>query len=311
MKKALKIISIAIFSLLLSMLTSYYYTRSGLQEMNQEARKEIKRNFAKLTEGTIAYHWLGEETGEVVVLVHGFSIPGFVFDKNVPALVEAGYRVLVFDHFGRGDSDRPAKVYNEDFYDRELLQLFHKLNIEKPVNLVGYSMGGGIATVFAARHPERVKKLALIAPAGFLPPPPFLQKLLFVPYLGEWLITVIAPKMMLHDFAKEYKKGYISKSMLDSHTKQMGYKGYTHALLSSARNFPMRTLKPEYDKLGKQVMPKLLIWGTKDEVVPYMADKVRSSVPKIKLIDIKEGKHSIVYSRSREVNQALLDFFAR
>ena len=95
--------------------------------------------------GLVRYEWTGPEKGPVVVLVHGFSIPRFVFHRNVDALAQAGYRVLTYDHLGRGESDRPPGPYNADFYDQELLGLLTTLQVKTPIYLLGYSMGGGVA----------------------------------------------------------------------------------------------------------------------------------------------------------------------
>jgi pimeloyl-ACP methyl ester carboxylesterase len=63
--------------------------------------------YAQLSQGAVRYDWAGQQDGPVVVLVHGFSIPRFVFDRNVVALARAGYRVLTYDHLGRRESVRP------------------------------------------------------------------------------------------------------------------------------------------------------------------------------------------------------------
>ncbi|MEQ9126282.1 MAG: alpha/beta hydrolase, partial [Alphaproteobacteria bacterium] len=121
----------------------------------------------QLPGGQIHYQFSGPEDGPLIVMVHGYSTPGFIFDQNAAALREAGFRVLQFDHFGRGWSDRPDTAYDADFYDAELMSLLDTLGISKPVGLVGLSMGGPIVAEFAARHPQRVSKVFLFVPAGF------------------------------------------------------------------------------------------------------------------------------------------------
>ncbi len=154
MKKITKILSILFIVLALLMAFSYLYARSGMEDMNDEVRTSLNKDFVKLKNGSIHYGWDGPEDGEKVVMIHGFSTPRFVFMNNVSALADSGYRVLTYDHYGRGFSDRPDVDYNKSLYDNELLELLQVLKIDEPINLVGYSMGGGIATVFAGNHPE-------------------------------------------------------------------------------------------------------------------------------------------------------------
>ena len=98
-----------------------------------EQRKHAPGQSVKLPEGTIHYCVEGSEQGPVVVLVHGFSAPLFVFEQNAAWLAKAGFRVIRFDHFGRGWSDRPKGNYDPEFYDAELLNLFDALDLREPV----------------------------------------------------------------------------------------------------------------------------------------------------------------------------------
>jgi len=110
------------------------------------------------------YDISGPKPGEIVVLVHGNATPYFSWDKNMDALTGAGFRVIRYDLYGFGYSDRPDVDYTRALYDRQLMELLEKLNISCPFNLVGTSQGGSIAVCFTATHPEKVKKLALLSP---------------------------------------------------------------------------------------------------------------------------------------------------
>ena len=84
-------------------------------------------NWAQLTQGNLYYRWdrpLKEnDNGETLVLVHGFSTPHFVWDGIKQILLDSGYSVLVYDHFGRGYSERPAVTYNAELYIESLNEL--------------------------------------------------------------------------------------------------------------------------------------------------------------------------------------------
>ena len=110
-------------------------------------------------------NWAGPENGRPVVLVHGFSSPYFIFDTTFEFLVNSGFRVLRYDLFGRGYSDRPRTDYNIHLFVRQLKDLLDALGF-KQVNLVGLSMGGAISAAFISQYPDHVSRQVLIDPAG-------------------------------------------------------------------------------------------------------------------------------------------------
>ena len=145
------------------MVGTYFYFQFSLKELTPDERAKFPGDYVQLEDGVVSYYWKGPENGDIVVLVHGLSTPKFVWDGNVDALAAAGKRVLVYDHYGRGFSDRPDIVYDGDLYVRELSNLLDALHVTQPVNLVGYSMGGGNVIGFAARYPEKVNEILVWA----------------------------------------------------------------------------------------------------------------------------------------------------
>ena len=85
-----------------------------IKELDAAARKNASGDFIELSDGWVHYHFEGLESGPAVVLVHGFSVPAYIWDPTFQALADAGYKVLSFDLYGRGYSDRPDKVYDID-----------------------------------------------------------------------------------------------------------------------------------------------------------------------------------------------------
>ena len=74
-----------------------------------------------LKTGTFFLHGIilrSPQKDKIVVLVHGFSSPQFVWDGIAELLVDAGYSVLAYDHFGRGYSERPRIKYDHNLYIR-------------------------------------------------------------------------------------------------------------------------------------------------------------------------------------------------
>jgi len=130
-------------------------------------------------------------SARTVVLLSGMSVPYYLWAPTQAALAEAGYRVVRYDYYGRGLSDRPDAAYDLDMYDRQLVALLDSLKVSGPIDLAGASMGGVVAADFANRWPERVRSLTLIDPAfATIKGAPFPIN---VPGLGEYVWTIVAP----------------------------------------------------------------------------------------------------------------------
>lgn len=103
-----------------------------------------------------------------VLCIHGWACSAYVFDQLLPPLAGLGTRAIAIDLPGHGLSDKPTEAarYTLDALVRTVTDVMDALDVERAV-LVGHSMGGPIAAMVAARFPERVAALALLAPAGF------------------------------------------------------------------------------------------------------------------------------------------------
>jgi pimeloyl-ACP methyl ester carboxylesterase len=116
----------------------------------------------RLPHVTIAYNVFGPADGEPVVLVCGLSQPAAAWEFGmVPALVEAGYRVVTFDNRGVAPSSSPPSPYTVDEMVDDTMGLLDHLGLAA-VRIAGYSMGGWVAETLASRHPERVTAAVFI-----------------------------------------------------------------------------------------------------------------------------------------------------
>ncbi len=288
---------------------AFFISMAGLEEVTPEICSASGGNSIKISNGIICYTMKGPENGEPVVMVHGFSTPGFVFEYHAASLAAAGFRVIVFDHFGRGSSGRPDARYDKDFFDTELLEFLDSLNIRKPVNLVGNSLGGGVVTVFASRHPERVKKLALTAPVGYRPPHTGLNAVLMIPAVGDMIMALFGRRSMIAAMKAETDKGIAPLKMLKPYIEQFNYRGTLQAFLATLRNYPLGNLDAEYKKVGKLGLPVLLLWGELDDFVPFDGNKkISAAIPGVKFVPVKGAGHALVYSHPAEVYRELVDF---
>src|SRR5512133_3196950 len=135
--------------------------RDETRELNELARQEAGGSFIQLSDGFTHYELSNPAAEHTVVLAHGFSAPYFIYNPTFEFLTQAGFRVLRYNLFGRGFSDRPDTHYSLDLFVRQLSDLLAALRCTRPVSLVGLSTGGPITATFTARFPERVDKLVL------------------------------------------------------------------------------------------------------------------------------------------------------
>ena len=292
----------------------YYWVGRNLLPLDALGRTKAPGAFAEIDDGLIHYKWSGPETGQIIVFIHGFSTPSFVFDQNASVLAENGFRVLQYDHFGRGWSDRPDVKYDADFYDRELVQLIEHLNIEQKIGLVGYSMEGIIAANFTMRHPERVSRLCLLAPTGLEVngDKSFAKHLLNTPFLGDWIWTIFGRSILIND--TQYDETGLDKEarLQGDISVQMDYAGYFPALLSTLRHLEMSDQDGLFSKLAVTAVPVMALYGPEDVTVPSKnAKKLKSLIPTAQISVLNSGDHGFPYKRYNQVNPVLTDFFER
>lgn len=293
--------------LLLIAVAAYGLARTGLKDLDQAARDELGGLYLQTRLGVLSYTRQGAIDAPPIILVHGFSTPKFVWNQVTPYLLEAGYQVITYDHFGRGFSDRPAGPYDSALYQSELSSLIAGLELPTPLTLAGYSMGGANVVDYAASHPEQIKQLVLIAPAGYMRNADS-ASILATPVLGEWLATVVGKQYAYSGIKAEVDAGRAPADMLTKFDSQAAYKGYADALLSTLRHFPMADLAHRYRTLAATDIPVTAIWGTADKIVPYDgAVLMAEDVPQLELITIEGANHNMTFGQASLVASALLD----
>lgn len=284
--------------------------RGETKVLNDETRKSASGAFIQLNNGVTHYELSGNEVGEVVVLVHGFSVPYFIYDHTFEFLMSSGFRVLRYDLFGRGFSDRPYVDYNLDFFIQQLADLLDALRFMRPVNLIGLSMGGLITSGFTVRHPERVKKLVLIDPAGVQAASisPAL-KALRMPFAAEAVFNVVGSEPLIQHIAKDLFDPKLVDHFTMKYRIQMEYKGFVRAILSTLRNGMLDSSEHVYRALGKLDKDVLLFWGRQDDTVPFEhSDILRKLLPKLQFEAIENCGHIPHYEKPELVNTILLEF---
>lgn len=276
--------------------------------LDDTARLGAPGRFVTLSDGVTHFELSGPDSGRVAVLVHGFSVPYYIWDSTAVALSAAGYRVIRYDVFGRGLSDRPDVAYDGALYDRQLAELLDSLQVPGPVDLMGLSYGGFVTGHFTATHPARVRTLTLIDPAAVSSP---LPAILTTPLLGAWIWQVMqAPKAadgQLSDFLHpERWPDWVAR-----YRPQMQYRGFGRALRRSAITSSRTNYAEHYAAVGATGVPVLLIWGKQDSTVSIAhSSVVRNGVPGIEYFVLDSAGHLPHMEQAAAVRERMLGFLA-
>jgi len=282
------------------------------QELNEATRREADGSFIALTDGVTHYELGGPESGYPVVLVHGFSGPYFIFDTTFDFLTESGFRVLRYDLFGRGFSDRPQMDYDIHLFVRQLKELVDAFGL-KPINLVGLSVGGAFSEAIINQYPEYVTRHILIDPTGGkrVPVPTFI-KALKIPVFGELAFGLFGSAGMLKSIASDMFNQQVVEHFQNEYKTQMKFKGFKRSILSTIRSGMLESFYETYTCVGTLQRPTLLFWGTNDKTVPFEHSKrIRQAIPHAKFHAIESCGHIPHYEKPEIVNPILLEFLSK
>jgi len=279
--------------------------------LNEAARENAPGSFMEGPAGKIHYEIEGPEEGPPVLLVHGVSGPMSVWDETVPALAEQGFRVIRFDLYGRGYSDRPDVTYDLSLYTRQVNALLNHTVGDREVYLVGSSMGCIVVATLAQEHPERFPRVALIGPAGFPLQATPVTSLMKVPYLNSYLMNTVGGKNLRAHNRNYFYQPEKFAPYHESYLEQMQYHGYKRAILSTMLNMPVKSFEGGYEALGRLGKPLLLIWGKEDKTFPFTFHKTALDLmPQAEFLAVNEAGHLPMYEQPEKVHKKLLEFLS-
>jgi pimeloyl-ACP methyl ester carboxylesterase len=242
------------------------------------------------------------------VLIHGHSADLRLWEPQVPALLDAGYRVVRYDVRGHGRSSAPATGYSWEHYIADLRALLDHLRVER-AHLAGISMGGAIALQFALEEPGRVASLTLLDSAlpGFAYSPEFEDD---VERLREAVRTEGSRAALerhwltrpIFDGVRRHPKAFavLRRIVLD----------YPAAdYLDEAEYAPPE--RPAIERLHEVQAPALVVVGERD--LPdfrIIADILAENLPLARKLVVPDAGHLPSLERPEVVNPALLSFLA-
>lgn len=301
---------LGIFTTLLAVvIVLYIYLNPEKQELNENNRQQLGGTYIHLSDGVTHYQIKGDNEKKRVVLLHGGTVPSWMWDAQTEALSKAGFQTLCYDMYGRGYSDRPSIIYDRASYQRQLRELLDALGWQTPVDLIGHSFGGAAAVNFAAAFPERIKNLALISPVMKNYPIPQVFRLRGIGEIALRLFGISSMKKRVSQWLAYHPN---RNQMIPLFEKQMTYQGFQRAFLSMARSDAFNDYSTAYQSVGQQKHNSLLIWGTQDsEVKKEIIDNIRSLMPSIQLIEIESAGHGIVFEAPEKISQIVTAFLAQ
>lgn len=305
--KILKNLLISLLALLIFVVAAlaivYFIKNKETKEITNEVRKNTNGSYVTLTMGQTHYELDGQDTGKVVILIHGFSVPYYIWDGTFEYLVEHGFKVLRYDLYGRGFSDRPDVLYNKKLYLDQIKDLIEQLHLQKPVSLAGISFGGALATDFTSDYPELVNKVVLIDPVYTTQTPKVPE---FIPEIKETITANDRANGQMDDFI--YPE--LHPDWVKQYLPQMQYKGFRRSLISTAYNYHYNG-RESSTSLNSKHKPVLLIWGKEDKTVPFTySDSIRS-VLKTQFLPVDDAAHLPHLEKPEIVNPAMVIFLKK
>lgn len=264
----------------------------------------------------VELHYEVQGTGAPVVLIHGWPLNGRSWEKQVAALVAAGYQAITYDRRGFGQSTPSWDGHDFDTVASDLEKLLAHLELTG-VTLVGFSAGGGaVARYLGTYGAGRVSKAVLASAVT-----PFLYA------------TEGNPQGGLDDATIGHFEGGITADRADfiDHFLTLFYSTSDGVAVSEAQRVYGRDLaniaspratfagvsafgRTDFrDDLAKFTVPTLVIHGDADQVVPFAISGRRSAelIPGSELVVVEGGPHGINVSHAEQFNTALLTFLAR
>ncbi len=263
----------------------------------------------------IELHYTDQGAGAPVVLIHGWPLSGRSWESQVPALVDAGYRVITYDRRGFGESSQPWEGYDYDTFAADLAALLTHLDVAD-ATLVGFSMGGGEVVRYLATYGTARVSRAVLASAV----PPYLYQSDDNPDGGLDDKTIEAFQAGITADRPAFLDDFTTQFFSSGRKLQVSEQQRLHAVSLALPASPKGTLdcvtafgRTDFRADVAQVsVPTLVIHGDSDAIVPFEVSGQRSAqlIPGAQLVVIKNGPHGVNVSHPAEFNAALVGFLA-
>jgi non-heme chloroperoxidase len=270
----------------------------------------------KENSGNIDLYYEDHGSGKPVVLIHGYPLSGASWEKQVPALLEAGHRVITYDRRGFGKSSQPTTGYNYDTFAEDLQKVVTKLELGD-FALVGFSMGGGEVARYLGKYGSKgVSKAVFIASV-----PPFLLKTKDNPEGVDGSVFEGIQKAIVADrytfFTEFFKNFYNTDVFMGKRVSEHVVRASWNLAAGASATASLACVPTWHEDfrndLARVDAPTLVIHGDADRIVPITAAGMRTAklIKGARLLTVKEGPHCITWTHAEQVNGALLEFLGK
>ena len=254
--------------------------------------------------------------GQPVVLIHGYPLSSASWEKQIPALLDAGYRVIAYDRRGFGKSSQPTTGYNYDTFAEDLRKVVTHLKLRDFV-LVGFSMGGGEVARYIGKYGSKdVSKAVIIGGV-----PPYLLKTADNQDGVDGAVFEGIQKAVAADryafFTEFFKNFYNTDVNLGKRVSEQAVQASWNVAAISSAHASLACVPTWHEDFRKDLakidVPTLVIHGDSDRIVPISAAGQRTAklVNGAELVVVKDGPHNIAWTHPEEVNNALVKFLAK
>ena len=273
--------------------------------MDAAAQVDAPGDIVPLSQGRTHCCWIGRARGPVVVCVHGLTTPSPAWHGLARHLNEAGFRVLVYDLYGRGFSDAPKGQQTPRFFVQQLRDVLDHYGLDEDVTLIGYSMGAVIASAMAVDDQARFRQVALVAPAGMgLPFGPLQRFCIEWPWIGDWVFHMLYPGR----HAQAIEEGDAPEDIRAVQRAELTRRGFVGAVLSSLRHALRKPAPRIHQALAKTGLPVLAVWAGSDKTIPIsglgqLAQWNRSARQEV----IEDADHGLPYTHPEALARALAE----
>src|SRR5246127_2434359 len=255
-------------------------------------------------------------SGDPVVLIHGYPLSGASWEKQIPALLAGGHRVITYDRRGFGESSQPTEGYNYDTFAEDLHKLVTHLKLRK-FTLVGFSMGGGEVARYVGKYGSKdVSKAVIISGV-----PPFLLKTADNPEGVDASVFAGIQKAVAADrytfFTEFFKNFYNTDVNLGKRVSEQAVQASWNVAAISSATASLACVPTWHEDFRQDVakidVPTLVIHGDTDRIVPFSAAGSRTAklINGAELVVIKDGPHCITWTHAEEVNAELVNFLGK
>lgn len=252
-----------------------------------------------------------------IVLVHGLSSYMGFWERQVPALSEH-FRVLALDLPGYGASARPDAPYTPPWYADVVSDWMDAVGVDRAA-VAGHSMGGQIVTHLAVRHPEKVERLVLSAPAGF-------ER--FDPGAARFMKEFWTEGRAMEANEEQIRANFVTQvfnvvdddveRLIEERVRLGQHPRFAGTSVAVSRSIAGMVDFPAWPVSEAVAVPTLIVYGTDDRMIPNpvfnggatrtVAEAARDAIPGARLVLVPGAGHTVHHDAPAAFNRAVEEF---